>query len=120
MNESTKQDRLELYLQSEIQMRKGVLVYCVLLLCKGNKVYNSDIIRQLRDAHLIVVEGTLYALLSRLARDKVLNYEWRESEHGPPRKYYSLTEEGENLLLALGSSYRSLHKTVTQIEKGKS
>src|SRR3954470_18562841 len=84
--------------QAEIQMRKGLLVYCVLLLCKDGKVYSSDIIKQLRQAELIVVEGTLYPLLSRLSRDKIVSYEWQESEQGPPRKYYWLTAEGIQLL----------------------
>jgi PadR family transcriptional regulator PadR len=104
--------------KSGIQMRKGVLVYCVLLLCKDGKVYSSDIIRQLRDAELIVVEGTLYPLLNRLADDKLMAYEWRESEQGPPRKYYWLTEEGRALLDALGQAYHQLHSSIAKLEKG--
>lgn len=104
--------------QSEIQMRKGMLVYCVLLLCKGDKVYSSEIIRQLRAAELIVVEGTLYPLLNRLARDKLLGYEWQESEQGPPRKYYWLTDEGHALLNGLSETYSRLHATVNKLEKG--
>ena len=106
--------------QSETQMRKGMLVYCVLLLCKNGKVYSSEIIRELRVAELIVVEGTLYPLLNRLARDKLLGYEWQESEQGPPRKYYWLTEEGNELLHGLSATYNRLHKTVSNLEKGKS
>jgi len=106
--------------QSETQMRKGMLVYCVLLLCKNGKVYTSDIIRQLREAELIVVEGTLYPLLNRLARDKLLGYEWQESEQGPPRKYYWLTDEGRQLLEGLSATYNRLHTTVSKLEKGKS
>jgi PadR family transcriptional regulator PadR len=105
--------------QSETQMRKGMLVYCVLLLCKDGKVYTSDIIRQLRDAELIVVEGTLYPLLNRLARDKFLSYEWQESEQGPPRKYYWLTDEGHALLNELKKTYISLHDSIKTLEKGK-
>src|ERR1700755_3542117 len=96
MNEDTEPSSLAD--QSEIQMRKGLLVYCVLLLCKDGKVYSSDIIKQLRAAELIVVEGTLYPLLTRLNRDGVVAYEWQESEQGPPRKYYWLTAEGQTLL----------------------
>lgn len=110
----------ELINQSEIQMRKGLLVYCVLLLCKDGKVYSSDIIKQLRAAELIVVEGTLYPLLNRLNRDNIVAYEWQESEQGPPRKYYWLTEEGRTLLRALHKTYHSLHTSVTHLEKGKS
>lgn len=101
-------------------MRKGLLVYCVLLLCKDGKVYSSDIITQLRGAELIVVEGTLYPLLSRLSRDKLLAYEWQESEQGPPRKYYWLTDEGRMLLGMLGDTYQRLHTSVKQLEKGNS
>jgi PadR family transcriptional regulator, regulatory protein PadR len=105
--------------QTETQMRKGMLVYCVLLLCKDGKVYSSEIIRQLREAELIVVEGTLYPLLNRLARDKLLGYEWQESEQGPPRKYYWLTPEGQALLDVLQGSYHRLHAAVKKLEKGK-
>lgn len=117
MSETT--DSLSLLDQSEIQMRKGLLVYCVLLLCNHGKVYSSDIIRQLHAAELIVVEGTLYPLLNRLARDKLLAYEWQESEQGPPRKYYWLTGEGQQLLEGLHATYDRLHKTVNRLQKGK-
>src|SRR6185369_9282093 len=106
--------------QSETQMRKGLLVYCVLLLCKDGKVYSSDIIKQLRAAELIVVEGTLYPLLGRLSRENILAYEWQESEQGPPRKYYWLTDEGQRLLCVLGDTYKLLHTSVRQLEKGTS
>src|ERR1700751_3096707 len=104
--------------QSETQMRKGMLVYCVLLLLKDGKVYSSEIIRALRQAELIVVEGTLYPLLNRLAKDKLLAYEWQESEQGPPRKYYWLTEDGKGLLKDLKSSYGRLHASIKTLEKG--
>jgi len=103
--------------QSEVQMRKGMLVYCVLLLLKDGKVYTSEIIRALHDAELIVVEGTLYPLLSRLAKDGLLAYEWQESEQGPPRKYYWLTDPGQTLLLDLKKTYHKLHASVTTLEK---
>lgn len=106
--------------QLETQMRKGLLVYCVLLLCKDGKVYSSEIIRELRAAELIVVEGTLYPLLNRLAQGKLLGYEWQESEQGPPRKYYWLTPAGMQLLKGLHATYGRLHKTVNKLEKGKS
>lgn len=106
--------------QSETQMRKGMLVYCVLLLCKDGKIYSSQIINRLHQAELIVVEGTLYPLLNRLARDGILGYEWRESEQGPPRKYYWLTDEGKNLLAKLKQSYHRLHASINTLEKGKS
>jgi PadR family transcriptional regulator, regulatory protein PadR len=104
--------------QAETQMRKGMLVYCVLLLCSKGAVYSSEIIRQLHEAELIVVEGTLYPLLSRLSRDKLLGYEWRESAQGPPRKYYWLTEAGKELLTELGATYHRLDQAITKLEKG--
>jgi PadR family transcriptional regulator, regulatory protein PadR len=103
---------------SEVQMRKGMLVYCVLLLLRDGKVYSSEIIRQLRAAELIVVEGTLYPLLNRLAKEGMVAYEWQESEQGPPRKYYWLTGSGRELLHALQASYHRLHASLTKLEKG--
>lgn len=105
--------------QSETQMRKGMLVYCVLLLCRDGKVYSSEIIRRLHEAELIVVEGTLYPLLNRLARDQLLGYEWKESEQGPPRKYYWLTDEGKAVLGSLQQTYQRLHASIATLEKGK-
>ena len=116
MNDSTEVSNLA---QSETQMRKGVLVYCVLLLLKDGKVYTSEIIRELREAELIVVEGTLYPLLNRLAKDKILAYEWQESEQGPPRKYYWLTDDGKKLLDDLKSSYDRLHTSIKKLQEGK-
>lgn len=117
MNDNTSEQSLAK--QSETQMRKGMLVYCVLLLCKDGKIYTSEIIRSLRHAELIVVEGTLYPLLNRLARDNLLSYEWQESEQGPPRKYYWLTAEGQELLESLKTTYHKLHTSVNSLEKGK-
>jgi len=104
--------------QAETQMRKGMLVYCVLLICKEGKVYSSELIRQLRQAELIVVEGTLYPLLNRLARDGLLGYEWKESEQGPPRKYYWLTDDGRAMLFELKTVYKRLHASIAALEKG--
>jgi PadR family transcriptional regulator PadR len=116
MNDNTELNNLA---QSETQMRKGVLVYCVLLLLKDGKVYTSEIIRALRETELIVVEGTLYPLLNRLAKDKLLAYEWQESEQGPPRKYYWLTDEGKKLLEDLKSTYNRLHTSIKKLQEGK-
>jgi PadR family transcriptional regulator, regulatory protein PadR len=116
MNDNTAADSLTA--QSGTQMRKGMLVYCVLLLCKDGKVYTSELIRALREAELIVVEGTLYPLLNRLAKDGLLAYEWQESEQGPPRKYYWLTGEGQKLLNILKTAYHKLHTSITSLEKG--
>jgi PadR family transcriptional regulator, regulatory protein PadR len=116
MNDDSKQTSL--LGQAETQMRKGMLVYCVLLLGKDGKVYSSDIIRRLREAELIVVEGTLYPLLSRLAKDNLLGYEWQESEQGPPRKYYWLTDKGRQALDELQRVYKRLNTSITKLEKG--
>lgn len=116
MNDNTDFSSLA---QSETQMRKGVLVYCVLLLLQDGKVYTSEIIRALRETELIVVEGTLYPLLNRLAKDKILAYEWQESEQGPPRKYYWLTDDGKKLLLDLKSTYNRLHTSIKKLQEGK-
>jgi PadR family transcriptional regulator PadR len=105
--------------QAETQMRKGMLVYCVLLLCQSGKIYSSEIIKFLREAELIVVEGTLYPLLNRLAKDGLLSYEWQESEQGPPRKYYWLTDDGKTMLKELTATYARLHASITTLEKGK-
>lgn len=117
MNKDSKQS--EYFDQSETQMRKGMLVYCVLLLCKSGPIYSSEIIGKLRAAQLVVVEGTLYPLLSRLAKDEVLGYEWRESEQGPPRKYYWLTDSGKQLLSDLRRTYKKLHSSINALEKGE-
>ncbi len=116
MNDDT--DTNDLISQAETQMRKGMLVYCVLLLLKDGKVYTSEIIRSLRQAELIVVEGTLYPLLNRLAKDGLLDYEWQESEQGPPRKYYWLTDEGRKLLGGLKATYHQLRASINTLEKG--
>jgi PadR family transcriptional regulator PadR len=115
MNENTISNTVG---QSESQMRKGVLTYAVLLLLKDGKVYSSEIIRSLRKAELIVVEGTLYPLLNRLAKEKLLTYEWQESEQGPPRKYYWLTPEGKTLMNELKTTYHKLHNSIQKLEKG--
>ncbi len=94
------------------QMRKGMLEYCVLLLLRKEPCYANDIITRLKEADLIVVEGTLYPLLTRLKKDGLLSYEWRESLQGPPRKYYALTDTGELFLSNLDSAWNELARTV--------
>lgn len=97
------------------QMRKGMLEYCILLLLHKEQSYASDIIQRLKEARLIVVEGTLYPLLTRLKNDGLLSYEWIESSQGPPRKYYRLTPDGELFLKELETSWRELNETVNYI-----
>ena len=99
------------------QMRKGMLEYCIMLLLHKEPAYASDIIQRLQEARLIVVEGTLYPLLTRLKNDDLLSYEWVESNQGPPRKYYRLTAKGENFLGELETSWRELNETVERISR---
>jgi PadR family transcriptional regulator PadR len=97
------------------QMRKGTLEYCILLILKKEAAYPSDIIQKLQQAKLIVVEGTLYPLLTRLKNGELLGYQWIESTQGPPRKYYNLTEKGESFLNELETSWQELNDTISHI-----
>lgn len=101
------------------QMRRGLLEYCILLLLDREAAYASDIIDQLKEAKLIVVEGTLYPLLTRLKNGDLLDYEWQESNQGPPRKYYTLTQKGRIFLLELEKSWKDLNKSVEYIANHK-
>lgn len=98
------------------QMRKGMLDYCIMLLLKEKPYYTTDIIRRLKEANLLVVEGTLYPLLTRLKNDGILSYEWQESTQGPPRKYYVLTEEGREALQQMDLTWNELENTVHNIK----
>lgn len=97
------------------QMRKGMLEFCVLLLLDRGDAYASEIISMMSEAKLIVVEGTLYPLLTRLKNDGLLSYRWEESPSGPPRKYYSLTELGRESLRQLVSSWAEINGTVQHL-----
>lgn len=101
------------------QMRKGMLEFCVLLLLHRQSSYATDIIQQLKAAKLIVVEGTLYPLLTRLKNDQLLSYEWRESTQGPPRKYYTLTPTGECVLQELNLAWEELNHTIEILREKK-
>jgi PadR family transcriptional regulator PadR len=94
------------------QMRKGVLEYCILSIISKEEAYASDILDTLKDAKLIVVEGTLYPLLTRLKNDGLLNYRWEESTSGPPRKYYALTEMGQKFLNEMDITWNELVESV--------
>ncbi len=100
---------------AKAQMRKGVLEYCILSILSGGDAYASDIIKELKSAELIVVEGTLYPLLTRQKNSGLLSYRWEESTQGPPRKYYRLTETGEEFLIELDSSWNTLTTSVNNI-----
>lgn len=101
---------------AKAQMRKGVLEYCILLVLDGKPLYASDIIQSLKEAKMIVVEGTLYPLLTRLKNTGFLGYRWEESTQGPPRKYYELTENGRKFLNELESSWSELVDAVEKIK----
>jgi PadR family transcriptional regulator PadR len=104
---------------TKAQMRKGVLEYCILLVLDGKPLYASDIIQSLKEAKMIVVEGTLYPLLTRLKNAGLLAYRWEESTQGPPRKYYELTDTGRNFLQELQVSWSELVVAVEKIKSNK-
>ncbi len=94
------------------QLRKTCMEYLVLQVIKQKPTYAPDIIAELKRAHIIVVEGTVYPLLARLKNNGVLSYTWQESTQGPPRKYYTLTEEGIDYLENMENEFRTLRKVV--------
>jgi len=102
---------------TKAQMRKGILEYCILTILSNKEAYPSEIISELKEAKLIIVEGTLYPLLTRLKNAGLLRYNWVESSSGPPRKYYALTEEGINFLNELKLTWVELYKAVNLISK---
>ncbi len=102
---------------TKAQMRKGILELCVLSIISEKEAYPSDIIKQLKASKLIVVEGTLYPLLSRLKNSALLQYTWKESKTGPPRKYYSLTDTGTEFLHGLVETWDELNHAVNQSTK---
>lgn len=101
------------------QMRKGYLEYCILLILRKKPAYASDIISELKDAKLIVVEGTLYPLLTRLKNGELLDYRWEESLQGPPRKYYDMTEKGQSFLRELEMAWDEINQVVSKIKEEK-
>lgn len=106
---------------SKAQMRKGTLEFAILLIIARGNVYAGEIIDRLKQADLLVVEGTLYPLLSRLKSEKLLEYSWQESLAGPPRKYYSITPLGKSMIRALDESFKglsySIHSLIREYEK---
>jgi PadR family transcriptional regulator, regulatory protein PadR len=100
---------------NKAQMRKGILEYCILSVLSRNSCYASDIIKELKEAEVIVVEGTLYPLLTRQKNAGLLSYRWEESQQGPPRKYYELTDEGRKYLADLDRSWQELVESVNMI-----
>ena len=100
---------------TKAQMRKGVLEFCILSVLKNQDAYVAEILKTLKEAKLLVVEGTIYPLLTRLKNTGLLNYRWEESTTGPPRKYYALTESGQLFLVELTTTWNELHNAVSLV-----
>lgn len=103
---------------TQVQMRKGILEYCILHIISRGEVYASDMLDELTSAKIMVVEGTLYPLLTRLRKAGLVEYKWVESSSGPPRKYYTLTGEGDSFLSSLDETWKDL-VTSTQLITSK-
>ncbi|MRT16079.1 PadR family transcriptional regulator [Vitellibacter sp. q18] len=104
---------------TKAQMRKGVLEFCILSVLKDGEAYTSDILETLKDAKMLVVEGTIYPLLTRLKNAGLLSYRWEESTSGPPRKYYELTETGKLFLTELNETWAELQQAVNKVTSEK-
>lgn len=104
---------------TKAQMRKGVLEFCILSILADGDAYPTEIIERMKKAKLVVVEGTLYPLLTRLKNMDLLSYRWEESTSGPPRKYYRLTETGERFLRELESTWDELVRSVDEVTRKK-
>ena len=104
---------------AKAQMRKGILEYCILSILDRGDAYASDIINKLKEAKMIVVEGTLYPLLTRQKNAGLLSYRWEESTQGPPRKYYALTTEGRDFLKELDTSWNELVEAIDSIRNSQ-
>lgn len=100
---------------TKAQMRKGVLEYCILSVLENNDAYVAEILNTLKDAKMLVVEGTIYPLLTRLKNAGLLGYRWEESTSGPPRKYYGLTEKGKLFLNELNTTWSELQNAVNLV-----
>ncbi|MFT7035091.1 MAG: PadR family transcriptional regulator PadR [Cyclobacteriaceae bacterium] len=100
---------------TQIQMRKGILEYCILKIISRGEVYASDMLGELTSAKIMVVEGTLYPLLTRLRKANLVGYKWVESSSGPPRKYYTLTGEGKDFLKHLEGTWKELVNSAKRI-----
>lgn len=100
---------------TKAQMRKGILEFCILSILQQKDCYTSEILDELKGVKLVVVEGTVYPLLTRLKNDDYLSYRWEESSSGPPRKYYKLTERGQEFLNELSKTWQELSNAVEAI-----
>ncbi len=102
---------------TQSQLKKGVLEYCILSIIKNGEVYPSEIIEKMKAANLVILEGTLYPLLTRLKNADLLSYRWVESNSGPPRKYFSLTDKGKAFYTELQNTWIEIHNAVQIITK---
>jgi len=102
---------------TQSQLKKGVLEYCILSIIMNGEVYPSEIIEKMKLANLVILEGTLYPLLTRLKNADLLSYRWVESNSGPPRKYFSLTDKGKEFYLALQKTWMEINTAVQIITK---
>lgn len=105
---------------TKAQMKKGILEFCILSILSNKEHYPSEIISKMKEAELLVVEGTLYPLLMRLKNDGLLSYRWEESSAGPPRKYYKLTPLGDQFLKELQITWQELVETVNKTTQQQS
>jgi len=104
---------------TQIQMRKGILEFCVLHIISRGEIYASDLLEELTHAKMVVVEGTLYPLLSRLRKSQLVDYKWVESTSGPPRKYYTLTSVGKKFLEDLEKTWKEIVDSTQKIMNKK-
>lgn len=105
----------QIIVNTQVQMRKGILELCILHIISQGEVYSSDILKELKEAQMIVVEGTLYPLLTRLRKEELLEYSWKESQSGPPQKHYRLTEKGQVVLNGLYGTWKELVNSSTHV-----
>ena len=100
---------------TQVQMRKGILEFCILHIISRGEVYASDMLEELTSAKIMVVEGTIYPLLTRLRKAGLVEYKWVESTSGPPRKYFTITEDGTTFLKSLSLTWKELMESTNQI-----
>lgn len=105
---------------TQVQMRKGILEFCILQIISRGEVYASDMLEELTSAKIMVVEGTLYPLLTRLRKAGLVDYKWVESKSGPPRKYYTITDSGSEFLSKLDGTWKELVASTKKISANKS
>ncbi len=104
---------------TQVQMRKGILEFCILHIISRGEVYASDMLEELTSAKIMVVEGTLYPLLTRLRKAGLVEYKWVESSSGPPRKYYTITDDGKSFVKNLDMTWKELVKSTGEIISNK-